>query len=349
MRPAARVLIVGLTGLALLAAACGDGGSAVSTDPSPSGAPSIAGSDVPEPATPDYSYQAGSVGTPALERLSTLDDGTTIDDLRFVSPRGGEASAWLVTPPGDGPFAGMLYLHGSETDRDDLLDEALAMATGGVASVVLDAPWVRAGDSRGSEAGNYFAPADEAAMVEQTVVDLRAAIDLLVGEADVDPARVGFMGHSWGASTGAILAAVDDRPIAFVLVTGRPSWTAYLRSVADTRLASITTMLGPEKWEQYLAVMAPYDATSVLAEADGEELLLQFGTRDDVVVPADVDAFVAAAPDGATVMTYDAGHVLDAAATADRIGWLVDRLGAGEVDADAIAAVGLPDAPTPLP
>lgn len=344
MRPATRVLVTGITGLAFLAA-CGGGttdvGSDVPSDPT--------GSTAPEPPGPDFGYEAGSVGTPTLEPLATLDDGTTIEDLRYPSPRGGTVSAWLVTPPGDGPFAGMLYLHGSETDRNDLLDEAMAMATGGVASVVLDAPWVREGDARGSEAGNYFAPADEAAMVEQTVVDLRAAIDLLVSEANVDPGRIGFMGHSWGASTGAILAAVDDRPIAFVLVTGRPSWTAYLRSVAATRLASIVSMLGPEKWEQYLATMEPYDATAVLAQTDGAELLLQFGTQDDVVVPEDVDAFVAAAPDGATVMTYDAGHVLDATATADRIAWLVERLGAGTVSAEAIAAVGLPDAPTPLP
>jgi cephalosporin-C deacetylase-like acetyl esterase len=186
-------------------------------------------------------------------------------------------------------------------------------------------------------------------MVEQTVVDLRVAIDILVSAAHVDPARVGFVGHSWGASTGAILAAVDERPIAFVLITGRPSWTDYVRSVEEGRLSSIAAMLGPEKWAAYLAALEPLDADQWLPRATAAELLLQFGTTDDVVLPAAVDAFVAAAPDGTTVKTYDAGHVLDAAATADRAAWLAGRLGVEPPSAAALAEVGLPDAATPLP
>jgi dienelactone hydrolase len=258
-------------------------------------------------------------------------------------------SAWLVTPSGAGPFGGMLYLHGSETDRDDLLDEAMAMATGGVASIVMDAPWVREGEARGSEAGNYFAPDEEVAMMERVVTDLRAAIDVLVRDAGVDPERIGFMGHSWGASTGAILAAVDERPIAFALVTGRPSWTDYLRSEEDGQLASIVSILEPAEWDAYLDALAPFDATAHLPGTDGSELLLQFGTADDVVTPDAADAFARAAPEGTTVQTYDAGHVLDAEATGARIAWLIARLGGEPVSADVVASVGLPDAQTPVP
>ena len=48
-------------------------------------------------------------------------------------------------PSRRGPFAGLVYLHGSETDRDDFLDEAVAMARGGAASIVMDAPFARTG------------------------------------------------------------------------------------------------------------------------------------------------------------------------------------------------------------
>ena len=342
MHPRTRLLPLAM---AALLAGCGAG----ATDPSGSATGSGAASASPPPASDRFAYEAGSVGPAALTEQATLDDGTTIQDLRYPGPRGGEVSAWLVTPPGDGPFAGMLYLHGSETDRDDLLDEAMAMASGGVASIVMDAPWVRDGEARGSEAGNYFAPEDEVAMLEQIVTDLRAGIDVLVRDANVDPARVGFMGHSWGASTGAILAAVDERPIAFALVTGRPSWTDFLRTEADGRLASIVAMIGPEKWDAYLAALAPFDATARIGEADGEELLLQFGTADDVVTPDAVDAFTAAAPEGTTVQTFDAGHVLDAEATAARITWLAGRLGASPIAPEVIERVGLPDAPTVVP
>ena len=136
-------------------------------------------------ASVSFDYAAGSV-QPSLAPQATLADGTTVQDLRFPSPRGGTASGWLVTPAGDGPFAGLVYLHGSETDRDDFLDEAMAMATVGVASITLDAPFVRAGASRTTEAGNYFAPDKEVAMMEQSVVDLRVAVDILVASAHVD-------------------------------------------------------------------------------------------------------------------------------------------------------------------
>ena len=43
---------------------------------------------------------------------------------------------------------GLVYLHGSETDRDDFLDEAVAMARGGAAAIVVDAPFSRTGTSR---------------------------------------------------------------------------------------------------------------------------------------------------------------------------------------------------------
>jgi dienelactone hydrolase len=341
MQPRARLLPLAM---AALLAGCGAGG----TDRSGSAAGSGAASGSPPP-TDRFAYEAGSVGPAALTPQASLEDGTTVQDLRYPGPSGPEVSAWLVTPAGDGPFAGMLYLHGSETDRDDLLDEAMAMATGGVASIVLDAPWVREGDARGSEAGNYFAPEDEVAMMEQIVTDLRAGIDVLVRDANVDPERIGFMGHSWGASTGALLAAVDERPIAFALVTGRPSWTDFLRGEAEGRLASIISMIGPEKWDAYLAALAPFDATARIGEADGEELLLQFGTADDVVTPDAVAAFTAAAPEGTTVQSFDAGHVLDAEATAARIAWLVERLGADQVAPEVVERVGLPDAPTAVP
>jgi cephalosporin-C deacetylase-like acetyl esterase len=338
VRPAARGLVPALITVAILAA-CGGVGTDASRSGVASGSPSASAS---------FDYAAGSV-QPTLAPQATLADGTTVQDLRFPSPRGGTASGWLVTPAGDGPFAGLVYLHGSETDRDDFLDEAMAMATVGVASVTLDAPFVREGASRTTEAGNYFAPDKEVAMMEQSVVDLRVAIDVLVASAHVDATRVGFVGHSWGASTGAILAAVDPRPVAFVLITARPSWTEYVRSEERGRLSSISKMLGPEKWAAYLAALAPFDAVAWLPRTTGTELLLQFGTQDDVVVPAAVDEFVAAAPADATVKRYPAGHTLDAAATADRAAWLATRLGVAAPSAAVLARVGLPDAETPLP
>ena len=233
-------------------------------------------------------------------------------------------------------------MHGSETDRNDFLDEAVAIAHGGAVSLVLDAPFARTGDSRHAYLQNYGLPERERGMTAQAIVDARRAYDLLVARPDVDSARLGFVGHSWGASLGAVLASVDPRPAALVLMSGRPSWTGFLRESNDGFAVSARDLYGPEKWERYLTVMAPLDALPAIGGVDPDRLYLQYGTADDVIPTMISQELLDAAPD-AKVDLYDAGHDLDETATADRMAWVVDRLALAAIGADVIAGVGLPD------
>jgi dienelactone hydrolase len=275
-------------------------------------------------------------------------DDATLYDVSFASAGGGRATGWMVVPASDGPHPAIVYVHGSETDRDDFLDEATAMAGGGAVTLTLDAPFARRGVDRTGTLGNYFTPGAEAALNQQMLDDVSAAFDLLAARPDVDPERLAFVGHSWGASLGAVLAARDARSVANVLITPRPSWTGFLRRSQDD-FAGVISTVGEEGWEAYLASMQPYDAVPAVSSADGEALYLQFGTQDDVVVATDVDEWVAAAPAGTRIDRYPAGHALDAAAVADRAAWLVERLGLDPIGADALAAIGLPDEASIVP
>jgi dienelactone hydrolase len=236
----------------------------------------------------------------------------------------------------------MVYLHGSETDRDDFLDEAVAMAQGGAVSVVLDAPFSRTGTSRQPFLGYYGQAERERDMTAQAVVDVRRAYDLLLERADVDEARLGYVGHSWGASLGVVLAAVDERPGSLVLITGRPSWTGFLRAETEGWVQSSHQLYGDEAWEHYLGLMAPLDAMAEVANVDAQRLYLQYGTADDVV-PTDVSAELIEAAPGAKSDLYPAAHALDERATADRVAWLVDRLRLDPIGPEVLADVGLPD------
>lgn len=271
-----------------------------------------------------------------------LADGVVVHDLSWTSPMGGHATGWLVVPAGPGPFAAIVYLHGSETDRTDFLDEAVAMAHGGAAGLVVDAPFARRGADRKNFLQYYSLPERERDMTAQALVDLRRGIDLLVARADVDPARIGFVGHSWGASLGVVLAAVDSRPAALVLLSGRPSWTGFLAAVTTGSIARARERIGEEAWHEYIDAMAPFDAMAEIANVDATRLYLQYGTRDDVV-PPDVAQQLVEAAAGARTDWYDSGHALDEAATADRVAWLVERLGLGEIGPEVVAEVGLPD------
>lgn len=269
-------------------------------------------------------------------------DGIAVHDVSWTSPLGGRVSAWLVVPPGEGPFAGLAYLHGSETWRDDFLDEALAMAHGGAVSLVLDAPFARLGGNRRSGLQSYADPERERTMTAQAVVDVRRAYDVLLTRDDVDPGRLGFVGHSWGASLGVILAAVDPRPSSLVLICGRPSWTGFLRTTDVASIDRARNRIGEDAWNRYLELMAPLDAMAQIGNVDGERLYLQYGTEDNVV-PPDVSADLIDAADGARTDLYPAGHALNDDATSDRVGWLTERLSLSAIGADWLAGVGLPD------
>jgi cephalosporin-C deacetylase-like acetyl esterase len=274
--------------------------------------------------------------------VETRDNGVTVTDITFASATGERATAWLVAPPGDGPFAGIVYLHGSETNRDDFLDEAEAMATGGAVSIVLDAPFARTGTDRRAYLLNWGLPERERDMTAQAIIDVRRAYDILAARGDVDPARLGYVGHSWGANAGAVLGAVDARPAGLVLLAPRPSWTGFLETYGREFAAGAKSLVGEERFQQYLDVMAPFDALAVMDQLDGERLLLQFGSIDDVVPPDVAQELIDVLP-AATVAFYDAGHALDGTATADRVAWLVDRLGMEPISPEVLATVGLPD------
>lgn len=334
--------VAGIAGLLLVACAA-DG-----TNPSPTGdvpTPEPAGSD---PATSSSEPSGSATPVAFTEGRTTELLGATLIDVTYPSAGGGAVSGWLVVPDGEGPFAGLLYLHGSETDRNDLVDEAAAMAAGGAMSLVIDAPFARESPNRTGFIPNWFEPEAEAALTQQTLDDLRRGIDLLVERGDVDPERIGFVGHSWGASLGAHLAAVDDRVTASVLVTGRPSWTGFLRQ-DEAHWTGVIESLGQDGWEAYLTTMAAWDAVEAIGDVDPAAVYLQFGTEDDVVLAGHVEEWIEAAPADLRLDRYEAGHALDAAATADRVAWLTERLGLDTVPAELVADVGLPDATTLIP
>jgi pimeloyl-ACP methyl ester carboxylesterase len=119
----------------------------------------------------------------------------------------------LVMPAGDGPFPGVVFVHGSEEDSAvDYYYEPYLTASHGFASLVFDKRGT--GRSHGSYTQNFNVLAD----------DVLAAVNWLREQEHVDPAQI----HLEGASQGgwvAPLAAKQDGHIKSVLVvfgTTRP-------------------------------------------------------------------------------------------------------------------------------
>ncbi len=143
----------------------------------------------------------------------------TVRDITFVGVKD-PIKAYLVAPAKPGPHAAILYVHWfgnpETTNRTQFLNEAVALADRGVVSLLVDTMWAQRGwwKSRKPET-------DLAGGVGQ-VVELRRALDLLLAQPGVDPARLAMVAHDFGAMFGAVAGAADQRPNAYVLLAPTP-------------------------------------------------------------------------------------------------------------------------------
>jgi dienelactone hydrolase len=170
-------------------------------------------------------------------------------------------------------------------------------------------------------------PAGERALFVQLVTDLRRGLDVLVARRDVDPARLGYVGHSLGATWGGALVGVDHRLRAAVLMGGLPSLTDPTHSYTDEFWAQFREQYGEEKIHAYQEVIAPIDPEHFVGHAAPTRLLFQFARRDRFISDAAAKAYAAAASVPKDVRWYFTGHELsDQGSLRDRAQWLSVQL-----------------------
>ena len=138
-----------------------------------------------------------------------------------VGPNGGMVTAYLVVPSGQGRFPAVIFGHwcmpGSEKkNRTEFLDEAIVLAHSGVISLLPDHVIVHPGFVEDSTPLNE----QQIAVEVQQDVNLRRGADLLLARKDVDPRRLGYVGHSCDGSAGGFLSGVEKRFKAFVIMAG---------------------------------------------------------------------------------------------------------------------------------
>jgi dienelactone hydrolase len=236
---------------------------------------------------------------------------------------GERVSGWWVVPETPGPHAGLVFLHWGFGSHDSFLAEARALARSGVVALLPNAP----GYGGRSGPRPVFRAAETArAYAEQAVRELRGGVELLCARADVDPARLGFVGHSLGASVGGALLGADARLCAAVLVGGT---------------GALSRLWLPRASEAERAALAPLDGTAWIGRTRAA-CLFQYAERDEFITRGDAEAYAAAAPEPKRVAWYACDHAFDAAARRERAAFLRERLGLGPLDESALAAAALP-------
>lgn len=261
-----------------------------------------------------FDYDAGE--PPAIEIAGT---GVSVSDLTYRTAPGRGVRAYLVTPVEVGRSqrsAAVLFLHPGPGSRATFLAEAVALAGMGAVSLLVDAPWA---DSTAAAWGQAVTDPEEAVREHiRTVIDLRRGLDLLLARKDVDPDRIGFVGHSFGALIGAVLAGVDRRLRAAVLMAGTGRF-------ADVAAVNLPDLQG-EKFEHYRRTLAELDPAVWVGRAAPAALFFQAALRDEFFTEEQAREFFEQANEPKSLEWYDAGHLLDEAARRDRVAWLAGQL-----------------------
>ncbi len=260
-----------------------------------------------------------------------------VHDISYASPNGGRVPAYLVVPDGKGPFAAVIWGHwywgNSEfRNRREFLDEAIALARSGVVSLLFDGPVARPAFYEDRTPLNEKQIDDRM----QSILDVRRGADLLLARADVDPARLAFVGHSYNASTGAFLSGIDKRFKAFVLMAGSLSDKVDLDS---KEYRDYRQVVGAEKWDAFIAKYAWLDPGIYVAHAAPAAVLMQYATKEDFLTIERAKKYAELVSEPKEFKVYEAPHALNAAARRDRIEFLRQQLRLGAIDWTAMNTV----------
>jgi dienelactone hydrolase len=252
-------------------------------------------------------------------------DGT-LHDITYTSPKGGPVDAYLVVPKGKGPFAAILFGHWGNGTRAEFIPEAKIYAKAGAVSLLPDYPWDRSQPLYKSLDHTDKPELDRDTEI-QAVIDLRRGIDLLLARPDVDPERLAYIGHSYGAQWGSILSAVDRRMKTSILVAGVAELSdIFLRSTDPGQIDFRKTQPAGQL-EKYCDVVGQIDAIHFVGHATHIPLLLQFANYEQYFDKTSMDHYATTASDPKKMLYYDTGHdVNDFQALEDRYDWLAKQI-----------------------
>jgi pimeloyl-ACP methyl ester carboxylesterase len=245
-----------------------------------------------------------------------------VEDITFGSVAGNPPiQAYVVRPDsGSGPFAGVLFVHWfayphPKSNRTQFLEEAEALARRGTVSLLVSTFW-----SSRERYDQRKWETDFQNSLNQAK-DLRHALDVLLAQPGVDPQRIGYVGHDYGAMFGALMASVDTRAKAHVHIAGTARFSDWYLFGSSTGVPKGADL------ENFRAQIGPIEPVNAIGKAKGS-FFFQWGEKDRYTRRKDFIDLYMAAPEPKRMATYPAEHEMsEEIILHDRTVWLAEQLG----------------------
>jgi len=248
-----------------------------------------------------------------------IENGLSVIEITYASPKGGRVPARLIVPQGTGPFAGIVMQYSME------LEFGMRYAEYGAVVIYVDPPSFRPQDT-GPRGILTFTEQDREEQI-QLIIDLRRAIDLLMARPDVDPERIAYLGVSYGGAMGGLLASVEHRPQAYVLIVGDGGFVTH-----QTNPENLTMSLDEfsKEYKAWIDAMWPIEPIHYVNHASPTPLLFQNAVRDQYVNVEDAIRYQDVASEPKHVIWYDSDHwPLPDEVVMDNARWLQQFIGTG--------------------
>jgi uncharacterized protein len=128
---------------------------------------------------------------------------------------------------------------------------------------------------------------------------------------------LGYVGHSFGALFGGILAGVDERIKSFILMSGTGNFV-------DVEVAN-NPDIPKDMLEKHKNMMNIIDPIHYISHTSSD-LFFQLGLLDTVFSKQNQINYYNTANEPKSIRWYDAGHYLNDEARSDRLDWLSTQL-----------------------
>jgi pimeloyl-ACP methyl ester carboxylesterase len=238
-----------------------------------------------------------------------------LESVSYTSVDGQRVPALLSIPTDRKPLGCLVYQGGlglAKEQSPDLRTGAVALR---LATFTIDPRNVGARGSLDRAIAAVKKPETLAEMVANTAVDVRVGLDYLESRPECR-GNIAYMGTSFGAVVGAIVAAQDQRITSTVLTSIGPTFERGIvmtneeaeRNPDFTVVEVPGAVKDPKILAHALSVLGPYDPVRWVGKIAPRPLMLVNGRDDPLVSHADALDIAKAARDPKTVLYAATGH-----------------------------------------